>query len=567
MVFLSETIDSITETVFEVSDVFTVVQPSLDFINTILGIVLSLGAIGGVIWGVMKKLINPKLSFERYVNRVYTQEKLSEVCKYYIHTRAQDIDPCEQDEIIDNNGKFFTQDLIKFFLEDAFAKSSAGRFYLVLADSGMGKTTFILRLYRQCLRKYSSQKKQNVILLPLTGMKCLEKIQKIENPENTILLLDALDENEDAINNCDVFFTNLVGVTSTFNKVVITCRTQFFPSLKEEPSAISVIQVGRQNKKTEVVKKYLCPFTDSEVKLYLKKRFHFNIKLRKKAYQIVYKVPNIMARPLILNWINFLCDSNEDYQYSFQIYDTIISKWIEREDLGNSKKNLFGLSRAIAEYMFKHKTTTIPSKKVDEIAVKKEVNLEPIIAKSRSLLNRNGRGEYKFAHRSFLEYFIVFGILEKMRMPDNTDFLYSLSGAKRFLLEILISTVSATDPNNLNEVTKELSKYKKYTGVDTVLDFIQNPKLQISHKNNDIGFTVQVWQQFIDLEVLDQVEINKIIEFFRHSDGPMHQALYNERELVVGLVFNVIDGQMPPHTTWEIEVERNSSYKVFQELQ
>lgn len=557
MVFLTETIDATAETISGVTQFIDKHQPILDFALSIMEILGYLSPI--IVFLLWTKLISPHVKFKSFVNSVYTQEKLTEVSKYYIHTRAQDMDPCEHDEIKENNGKYISCNLIDFFVKDAFIKGSSGKYYLVLADSGMGKTTFILRLFRECMKIFNSPWKNKVELVPLTDVDCLSKIKEITKPEKTILLLDALDENKAAINNCDAFFDELITTTSTFNKIVITCRTQFFPSNKDEPAYTNYIQIGRRTKKTEIVKKYLSPFTDKEVKLYLKKRFRFKLKLQQRAFQIVRKVPNIMARPLILNWINFLCDSKEDYRYSYQIYNTIIDRWIDREDLGHSDRKLFELSRSIADYMFKHETTTIPAVKVEEIAAKKEVRLEPIIAKSRSLLNRNGQGEYKFAHRTFLEYFIVFGIFEKNRMPEKTDFLWSLSGAKRFLLEILISSVEATDPQKLIDVEMELSLYKNYTGAKNLIEFIQNPKLQLSQENHDIGFTVEAWQSFEDTTAMDVSEILKLSELILNDEGSIHRTVPGDRMMNIGLQFTVLDNGMPPRTTVELQTYKSRS--------
>lgn len=557
MVFLSETVDATLETISVVTQFIDKCQPILDFIVSIMEILGYLSPI--IMFFLWTILISPHIKFKRFVNSVYTQEKLREVSKYYICTRAQDMDPCEQDEIKENNGKYLSCNLISFFLKEAFIKSSSGKYYLVLADSGMGKTTFLLRLFRECLCAYNFPWQFKVRLVPLTENNCLEHIKEIPNPEKTILLLDALDENKAAINNCDEFFDNLITATAGFNKIVITCRTQFFPSNKDEPTYTNYIQIGRRSKKTEIVKKYLAPFTDEEVKLYLKKRFRLKFKLQKRAFTIVRRVPNVMARPLILNWINFLCDSKEDYRYSYQIYDTIITKWIEREDLGHSERKLFELSRSIADYMFNHETTTIPATKVEEIAAKKEVNLEPIIAKSRSLLNRNGQGEYKFAHRTFLEYFIVFGIVEKMRMPEKTDFLWSLSGAKRFLLEILVSSVETTNPEKLKEIELYLRLYKIFTGADNIIEFIQNPKLHLTQRNNEIGFTVEAWQSFEDTAALGAADIIRLSEFLVNSEGTVHQTVEDGRMINIGLVFTVHDNAMPPRTTLELKYVKTGS--------
>lgn len=558
MAFLSENIDATQQAITAVMQFINTLQPILDFIisiKEIIGFIFSVIVV--FLWA---KIISPHFKFRRFVNNVYTQENLIEVSKYYIRTRAQDMDPCEQEEIKENNGKYISCNLIPFFLKEAFIKSSSGKYYLVLADSGMGKTTFLLRLFRECLRVFNSHWKPKVELAPLTEPNCMERIKKIPNPENTILLLDALDENKEAINNCNSFLEKLITTTSSFNKVVITCRTQFFPSNSDEPSYVNHIITGRQSKRAEIVRKYLAPFTDEEVRLYLKKRFRFKFRLQKRAFTIVQRVPNVMARPLILNWINFLCDSREDYRYSYQIYDTIITKWIEREDLGHSERKLFELSRSIADYMFKHETTTIPALKVEEIAAKKEVNLEPIIAKSRSLLNRNGKGEFKFAHRTFLEYFIVFGIIEKMRMPEKTDFLWSLSGAKRFLLEILLSSVEKTDPKKLAEIETELGFYKDHTGTSKIIEFIQNPKLLLTQRNNDVGFTVGAWQSFEDTGVLDYSAILKLNDLIARSEGKLHEMAPGNRMVNIGLVFTVLDNDLPPRTTLEFQIEKTVEF-------
>ena len=125
MVFLSEsiistveTIDATVETIFTVTQFIDKHQPILDFIVSIMEILGCLSPIiVSVIWTM---LISPHIKFKRFVNSVYTQENLREVLKYYIRTRAQDMDPCEQDEIKENNGKYISCNLISFFLKDAF---------------------------------------------------------------------------------------------------------------------------------------------------------------------------------------------------------------------------------------------------------------------------------------------------------------------------------------------------------------------------------------------------------------------------------------------------------------
>lgn len=410
-------------------------------VEIILSILISSVTLLSLLWQLWKRVINPYMVYKKRVDFYYTRSIRKAISKYYIPTRAQDIDPCDHEEIRENNGKYLSQLLVPFFCKRAFARSSFGKYYLVLADSGMGKSTFLLRLYRQYLFRFSFGKKP-VELVPLAYKNCIKTINAIQNKENTILLLDALDENPDAIKNYEYFFQELLGATEKFYKIVITCRTQFFPSNEKEPSCTGFIRAGMGKKADEITKKYLSPFSDDEVKRYLRKHYRFNKKMRNKAFSIVQKVPSLMARPVILNWMDFLCDASQEYDYTFLIYTTILDKWIERERLSGSSEKLREFSIAIAEYMFENRATSMPASKVEQIASLNGIEIEPIIAKSRSLLNRNSAGEYKFAHRSFLEYLMVYSVFTKQYSLETMKYIFTSSGTKRFLFEILLHSAT-----------------------------------------------------------------------------------------------------------------------------
>lgn len=518
--------------------------------DTILSIICSILMLLGGAWGLWKKFISPYRSYSSFVDSVYTKEYRKAVSHYYVSTRAQDVDPCEQEEIRENNGKFFSVLLIPFFMKEAFSDSSAGRFFLVLADSGMGKTTFLLRLYKECLVSGRFWRRKRVKLISLSSPKCFEHIEAIEDKENTILLLDALDENNDAINNCDEFLKKLIAASCDFKRIVITCRTQFFPSLKDEPFQTGIILPDHR---TEIVKKYLAPFSDDEVKKYLKMRFRFNRKLQKKAFKIVQKVPTVMARPLILNWIDLLCDSNSGYKHSFEIYNTIIEKWIERENLAKGDYRLFELSLAIADEMLNAQSTTISAKKVDKIAKSKKLDLRPIIAKSRSLLNRNGKGEYKFAHRSFFEFFVIFGIFQKMRIPDEMTSILHWEGTKRFLLEMLLSSAELSNSEQIACINERLSYHKDVTGCEDVIDFIQNSQLELGYTNSDMGFEVTATAKYNENESANGHNKGIFRIPIREESGQSTYTLHTEA-LILNLEFHSFTGTTPPMTTVNLNI-------------
>lgn len=528
-------------------------RSGLELIVAILAIGGGVVTIFAFLKGIWNKIISPYREYVNFVDRVYSKENRKAIAKYYIPTRAQDIDPCEFEEIRENNGNYISQLLIPFFCNEAFKASSQGKYYLVLADSGMGKTTFLLRLYRECLFNHDMRKRLATKLVPLSQDNCLRAIERIDNQENTILLLDALDENGEAIKDYESFFAELLKITEGFNKIVITCRTQFFPNRATEPVETGRIRVGTGKKKEEIIKKYISPFSDEEVKLYLKKQYRFNKKKQKQAYEIVTKVPVLMARPVILNWIHFLCDSTEEFKYGYQIYSAIIDKWIERESIGHTDRSLFELSRAIANHMYLNRTTSMSAAKVDEIASKKNIQLEPIIAKSRSLLNRNGNGEYKFAHRSFLEYFIVFDLFEKMRIPANLTYLFNLSGVKRFFYEILLDSAQKTNPKEYENSLSRFDMIKQYIHMENLFDLINHKNVTYSVHNTASGFTIRASLNFNKSELYDQqhvIHANEQIFADLRESGVIVLKKQTKLSIVLSITSEV--GDLYPHTTISI---------------
>lgn len=493
----------------------------------------------------------------RYIDANSSVEHRKELCRYYIPTRAQDIDPCNQEEIRDNNGKFLSIPLCDFFLNEAFKTSSRGKHYLILADSGMGKTTLLLQLYLRSAPLVRFRKSAKTAFVPLGQPNCIDEIGKIANPENTILLLDGLDENPDAMFEFDAFFKRLIHNTSRFNKVVITCRTQFFASGKDEPFQTGLVQIGGSTKGSEIVKKYLSPFSDEEDRKYLKKRFAFNRRLQKKALAIVQKVPEIMVRPLILNWISFLCDTKEEYKYLIDIYDSIIEKWIEREDLGSGSDKLYELSVEIAQHMFLNKSTDIPAKEVEKIASRKHINIQPIVAKSRSVLNRNSNGVFKFAHRSFFEFLVVFDILSKHCLPSDTEYLWSFSGAKRFLFESLLNSAEITNKKQVEDATQQLVQSKALVQSGNLIDFLLQPKLQIHGENTERGFIVEVWQYYLPIEGYNRKDEFNVTRFSSIVDVPVHEII-NSDGIDIGLVFEVSAKCNPPQTKISTNIIKRS---------
>ena len=119
--------------------------------------------------------------------------------------------------------------------------------------------------------------KHTLYLLPLSVKDVDKKIDTLPDKENTVLMLDALDEDMLAVRNHSERVKRLVEISQDFPKVIITCRTQFFPSDEELPLRTGILRIGPigmgETREYLFHKLYLSPFKDEEVDKYLRMRY------------------------------------------------------------------------------------------------------------------------------------------------------------------------------------------------------------------------------------------------------------------------------------------------------
>lgn len=383
---------------------------------------------GGAVATIMRLISTHRI--DQHINMQDKYKKIKHNLKYYIPTRIQKKDPCEKDGY---NTKTPSKDAVPFFINQIFS-SSEKQYYLVLADSGMGKTTFLEKLFITYYKK--KLKKYDIFIFSLGRNDSMDRIKEIQKPEKTILLLDALDEDTNAMKKYKKRLNTICETTRLFNKVIITCRTQFFPDRDSE----SDYQMFK--------KYYVSPFNDNEIEQYLRKKYNsiFEKSKIERAKKVIDKCPHLMARPMILAYIDdLLSDENREYKYSFELYSELVNKWIKREQIKNVNKYLYAFSEKVALYMYNKGTSYIESKEIKSLCTTYFIDFKPGLARTRSLLNRNAEGQYKFAHMSILEYFLAkkaFDDIEfrKTMTSDDSDG-YELT--KTFFEEMCIDYLNA----------------------------------------------------------------------------------------------------------------------------
>ncbi len=206
--------------------------------------------------------------------------------RYYIPTQFQNASPAREDEPGFTHQHVIRGPLIPFFLKTAFDhKQESERFYLILADSGMGKTTFMVNLYLRYHSFFNFRRRNHMRLFRFSHPDTMAQMKaiKYEEARKTILLLDALDEDpnivskDPAVTDAQAFqnrVDEIIAATRNFAEVVLTCRTQYFPGQEDDPYEIKVRRPDERGF-YKLRKLYLSPFTIDEVKQYLRKKYGF----------------------------------------------------------------------------------------------------------------------------------------------------------------------------------------------------------------------------------------------------------------------------------------------------
>ncbi|MEZ4746604.1 MAG: DUF1566 domain-containing protein [Calditrichia bacterium] len=346
-------------------------------------------------------------------NDIYSRQIIELALRYYVEPYCRGQDPAGSEE-----PRYIKAQKEPIFdaVDEYLQNPSDYRYIFLLADSGMGKTAFMINYYARNLR--NRRRKFEIALLPLGIPDVDQRIQKISNHSDTVLFLDAFDEDTLAIVDHAQRLKELLALTRNFKKVLITCRTQFFPKDEEIPKETGVIKVGPrgagESGEYYFHKIYLSPFTDEQVNTYIKKRYPFwKRKRRTQAKAMVDRIPNLAVRPMLLTHINELVKREVNVSSTYELYDEMVKAWLVREEgiLGVKQEPIRHFSEQLAVDLWinrsKRKAERINKDELLTLAKQWEIPLEDWQMTGRSLLNRDAVGNYKFAHRSIMEFLFV----------------------------------------------------------------------------------------------------------------------------------------------------------------
>jgi predicted NACHT family NTPase len=271
-------------------------------------------------------------------SRFYTTAEIEQALQHYVKPDFQDIDP----DYADEPGQDKASRVSSFSkLDEVLSETTQQKYFIILGGSGMGKTSLCLNYYA---RSRPTARRQ-LHVLPLGKENIDDVIQQISDKQNAVIFLDGLDEDQLAIVDHRERLDLLFRQTREFNKVILTCRTQFFPSTDDVPQQVGIIRFGARRAGDagayELQRFYLAPFNDKQIRAYLRKRFprlsirtllsRNRLRARRVAIELPRKIPRLSVRPMLLAHLEDLVGKS-DFHYSFEFYQEMIDAWIRREE-------------------------------------------------------------------------------------------------------------------------------------------------------------------------------------------------------------------------------------------
>lgn len=454
-------------------DVWTLVNVTAAVVAAVAAIV----ALPLALWPIYQQRRTQSVLEESFGADFYDPQTIRDATRYYVRPKCSSVDPTNE---ADMRLVVVAEEDLFSFIDKYLSHESPHRHLLLLADSGMGKSAFVLNYYARN-RKLPPKRRRRLAVVPLGIPDALAAIEKIENKRETALFLDAFDEDTKAIQDHRGRLLELMQACSRFERVLVTCRTQFFQKDEEIPKQTGIAVIGpRKPGETGVYefwKIYLMPLGDKQVREFVKKRYPFTSRRkREQALELVNKIPLLSARPMILSYIPDLLESGRKYEYAYQMYEQIVQKWIERESRWVEPGPLLKFSEELAVDLYLNRerrgSERIPREELREFMRGKNISLEEWKATGRSLLNRDGPGNLKFSHRSIMEYLFVKqfaqGRLECADVPwtdQMLNFLWEMvqahhAGSKVLSDVVYYSSSTADRDGGLGSLYADLAAYK-----------------------------------------------------------------------------------------------------------
>nr|VFJ57649.1 MAG: Formylglycine-generating enzyme, required for sulfatase activity, contains SUMF1/FGE domain [Candidatus Kentron sp. FM]VFJ58833.1 MAG: Formylglycine-generating enzyme, required for sulfatase activity, contains SUMF1/FGE domain [Candidatus Kentron sp. FM]VFK11836.1 MAG: Formylglycine-generating enzyme, required for sulfatase activity, contains SUMF1/FGE domain [Candidatus Kentron sp. FM] len=390
-----------------------------------------------------------------------------ELARYYVEPYCQDFNPAEHGE--DNHPALATRAPVfatidSFLREDYPLLANGSRQMFLLSDAGMGKTSLLMMIKLNQLMAFWPSG-FDCLLLEL-GADTLKIVESHPNKANTVLLLDALDEDPLAWGGIEERVLALLAATTRYHRVLISCRTRFLPDTEPDPFGHPT-RVRMGNFTCPV--KFLSLFDDDQVAGYLAKRFpnrrRDKLRLRdnpthQRADRLLKGMHSLRFRPLLLAYIDYITEAETRQWTPYTLYEALVGGWLGREERNlrrqlahpPGRKTLWRICATVAFSLQQRDERLLSRAELDRLIRRfpAVANLKRFGVEGRSLLNRNTDGDLCFSHYSIQEFLVAHALVNGFVDPREASSRKSLQDGRIRVTDQLLAFLSASGKKDLD---------------------------------------------------------------------------------------------------------------------
>ena len=263
----------------------------------------------------------------------------------------------------------------------------------------------------------------------------LERMAAIDNKSETILLLDALNEDRQARKRLNERLLKLLQASEKFRRVIISCRTHFFPEVESDLSGRLRIRI-LSGYNCPIL--YMAPFDTQQVRELINKRLSqkknhyigfqgFGVgRQRNRAVILLEKMQELRARPILLQQIETLLEIDQQQSWNaYTVYETLIQHGLDQQlrklkDDGSEclpeRNELFNAFVRLARWMEEHDTIEIAEKDLWELFCEDaNVCWFDKFNPDGSLLHKTSMQSFRFSHSTFREFLLAYALVNDRR--------------------------------------------------------------------------------------------------------------------------------------------------------
>ncbi|UCE74198.1 MAG: DUF2034 domain-containing protein, partial [Methanomassiliicoccales archaeon] len=310
-----------------------------------------------------QQLLGKLIDFNQYLKDIIEQYEKSDVSKYYI---SLDCSPKNKPQ------RLSLEDYVQEWIYSNKKEDKLRNHLSILGDYGTGKTTFLEKLAHDLAIKYLKDPDKNriPIFIPLRDYQKRVDIHslitdhlvnqhgilngsfaifdKLLKAGKLIILLDGFDEMAIRMDRSTMEdnLRELENFVHPINKVILSCRTAYFTSRKQEEQYLTWehddILAGLSSKPNfEIL--YILPFNKSQIKEFLRNRSNFlkeegiyNYEEFLEKIMEIEELRDLSERPVLLDLIVRTIPKIKDKPIGeinpADLFDRYTRFWIEREE-------------------------------------------------------------------------------------------------------------------------------------------------------------------------------------------------------------------------------------------